>query len=105
MANTLTTIDGKMHVVIDSRDVNDIIREYMGDDIFRYISYDIEKKDEEIQELRTELEFAYDGQNRFLNDIKDVLNEVKDLLNKERVDKRKMRSMISELYNDIMREL
>lgn len=105
MADTLYTPDGKLHVILEAEDVNDLIRKYMGDDIFRYTEYNIDKRDEEIEELRTELEFVYDDNSRELNDIKDALEDIRALMQKDRIDKKRILKMLDTLYNEVLQNL
>lgn len=105
MADTLYTPDGKLHVILGAKDVNDLIRKYMGDDIFRYTEYNIDKRDKEIEELRTELEFVYDDNSRELNDIKDALEDIRALMQKDRIDKKRILNMLDTLYNEVIQNL
>ena len=105
MADTLYTPDGKLHVILAAEDVNNLIRKYMGDDIFKYTEYNIDKRDKEIEELRTELEFVYDDNSRELNDIKDALEDIRALMQKDRIDKKRILNMLDTLYNEVLQNL
>lgn len=105
MADTLYTPDGKLHVILGAEDVNNLIRKYMGDDIFKYTEYNIDRRDKEIEELRTELEFVYDDNSRELNDIKDALEDIRALMQKDRIDKKRILKMLDTLYDEVLRNL
>lgn len=105
MADTITTIDGKMHVILDQNNVTDIIKEYVGEDLLRYIDTEINEKKEEIEELRKEVEYVYDSKDNDLRDIKFSLEDIMEMLQKDRIDKAKILQTVKNLYEQVILSL
>lgn len=105
MAETITTIDGKMHVILDERDVKDIVIQYVGEDVLKWIDTEVNEKKEEIEELRREVEFLHNDYDSDLRDIKFSLEDIMEMLQKDKIDKAKILKTVKNLHEQVILSL
>lgn len=99
------TNDGKGHIVLDDRDMVELVREYMGNDATEYVedmSISIDTLREEVLDCKGENEGQYDYFRDILVDIRDTIDEILKMADQPRMDKRKLRQMLTHINYDLI---
>ena len=95
----ITTPDGKDHWVMSDQDIIDLIYTYVGMDVRQFLterSAKIYKLQEEVDDLRNELEWEREDNMYLLVDIRD---EVDELRSKPRIDRSTLNRALTHLYD------
>lgn len=95
----ITTPDGKNHYIFDTvKDIPDILRQYVCDDMAEYIEEVLRDDETEMSILRDEVEEAQRESER----VRDLLVEIRDIADEvykmQRVDRKKIK-LISDMIN------
>lgn len=105
MANMVYTNDGKSHIIFGSKDIIDIIDEYIGRDVSQYINALITEAEIEKEELefdRDKVAWCFDD---FVHEMKDEIECLQELVDKERTKKADLNRAIKRVYNKVLNQL
>lgn len=103
----VTTPDGKNHYIFDTtKDIPDILRQYVCDDLAEYIEEVLRDDETEMSILRDEVEEAQRESEMVWEEVRDLLVEIRDIADEvykmQRVDRKKLdhkMKLISDMIN------
>ena len=104
MADTIYTKDGKCHVIFSKSDVIDLINDYIGDEVSRYIENKWNEVDKELQEQRDDNErwvWIFDD---FAQELKDELECIQELIDRGK-KKSEIKKAVDRAYGKVLEQI
>lgn len=110
MAETVYLNDGTMECIFDEKDVflERLIREKLGDDAarcFRNYADEIRSDAKAWEEQATDNEKIADGYLQMCNSAKEALYQILSELQSDRLNRTKLKELVSAAYNDLHKNL
>lgn len=107
---TVMTPDGKIHNLLNEKDLEGLILEYMGTEVLdATVSFARSKAegefDEAYKDISEEVERVEEQYQRELHDVVEELEAIEEELSHTRVLKSKLLTMIGNLKGDILKNL
>lgn len=103
----ITTPDGKNHYIFDAtKDIPDLLRQYISDDIVKYIEDVLAEQERYIALLEEERESADRSSEMAWEEVRDMMVDIRDMADEvrawQRVDRKKLdykMKLISDMIN------
>lgn len=105
MAGVLYTLDGKAHVIFEESSVEDLIREYMGDDVRQYIKDVITDLKKQSEEYQTDNDLLAAELDKFARELKDDVECLQEMFNKPKIKRTEVKRVLDRMYNFILSEI
>lgn len=110
--HTMQTKSGKVFTPLDVKDVLDVVRDEMGDEVYDYLNEEIDfkhwQKEDQLSLLQDEFD-SYEQENEnwhtFVDDISEELEQVREQIEDGKLTKAKISIELYKIYEKMRREL
>lgn len=110
--HTITTKSGKTFTPLETKDVLEVVRDEMGDDVYDYLNEEVEfkhwQKEDELSLLQDEFS-AYEQENEnwhtFVDDISEEIEHIREKIEDNKLTKAQISIELYKVYEKMREEL